>query len=189
MNEEVAKLNSRSLTHLFISLAKSRKKILDRERKKKYVMQSIDRIREISEKTTKRSAILEELQKIESKVSDLAEKQTSEDAMLRKLQEKYDVQPRQIVKSLGNFEEISHRLQDNVQKLKKIEAEEVPKIEIIREEKDKIHELKQIEGQLRIIELKYNKLKSKKQNLADLKRLKEMIDRYKKMITEMKSSK
>ena len=188
MNEQETKLSPKSLTHLFITLARSRRNILENDRKKADVMQHLEKIKQISERTTKRSLILEELQKIESKVSELAEKQTSDDSMLRRLQQKYEVEmPRQTVKSLHDFETVSFQLGENVQKLRKIQTEEEPKIEIIQEEKDRVNELKQIEGQLKIIEMKYNRLKKNKKYASDIRGMKAMIDRYKKMILEIKS--
>jgi len=188
--QQEIKLNPKSLTHLFKVLAASKKRISDKQRKKEEVMGSIEKIRQAAERTAKKPLIFEELQKIESKVGELAEKQVQEEFMLRKLQQKYGIEkPKPAVKSLEDFERISWRLGENVQKLKKIEEEEKPKVEVIREEKNRINEIKQIEGQLRIAEAKYNRLRKNRKYASDVKRLKELIDRYKKAIQEIKGSK
>ena len=120
----------------------------------------------------------------------LVEKHAEEQDMLRRLQQKHGIEkPKLFVKPLEDFERISWKLGENVQKLKKVEEEKPAKIEIIHEEKSKINELKQIESQLKIIEARYKKLKKTKQNAEDLRRLNNMIVKYKKTIEEIKSRK
>ncbi|MBW3022949.1 hypothetical protein KY308_02510 [Candidatus Woesearchaeota archaeon] len=188
MNQE--HLGPKSLKNILSALVRAQRKISDKKKTKAQLSSHIENIKEASMRTTKKSVILDELHQLELKVNDLVEKNTEEKEKLRKLQEKYGVEkPVQPVKTLDDFEKISWKLGDNVQKLKKIEKEEKPKIEIVKIDRSKQEQLREIEGQLKLLEARHAKLKkSKKYKASDLKRLEDMIKKYKKTVHEIKSS-
>ncbi|MEM4336523.1 MAG: hypothetical protein QXG86_00785 [Candidatus Woesearchaeota archaeon] len=187
------KLSSRSLTHLFITLSRVKRKINEKEKKRIEFLNSIERIKKFAEGTTKKSVIIEELKKLESKVDKLIEEHVEEQDLLMRLQKKYDIPKDLQVKPFQDFEKISWKLKDNVMKLKKVEEEnKIITGKIIENEQEvignKLKELEKLELELKNIENKYNKLKkSGKYGDEELKRLEGAIYNYKKIIGELKS--
>jgi len=180
------KISAQRLKHLIRHIALAEKKTMQKERSKAAITESIEKIRE----TVKHPEVMDELEKIEKKVSELVEMQAkarnANELMLQKLQQKIGFSmPAAEARPFSDFERISTKLSENAVKLNKIGETEEKIEKNVEEEKSGIQE---IESRLKILESRFNKLKSsKKAKKSDLERIKSMIERHKKAIKEIKS--
>ena len=170
---------------MFTHLAITQKRISQRQKSKSLISESIEKIRE----TVKKPEVIEELEKIERKVSELAEMQVrarnENELLLQRLQEKIGaVKPKPESRPFEDFERISSRLSENAIKLTRI-GEAETKIE--SEFKEEKSEIQKVEERLALLERKFNILRTSKQaKKSDLDRIKSLIEKHKKTIKEIK---
>jgi len=183
------KLSPQRLKHFFAHLAITQKRVSQR---RKITSELSERIGRIKEMTTgpKKSAVMEELEKLEKKVSEIVEMQMKtkqeSSSLMQKLQEKIEaIQPKPSARPFEDFEKISSRLAENVVKLSRIgEAEQKLEGEVAEEKID----IGKIEVQLKVLEQRFNELKKTKgAKKEDLQRIKNLIETHKKTIKEIKS--
>lgn len=183
------KISPERLKRFFTVLAITQKKISQKHSVKSDISERISKIKDLSAGAKQKSEVMGELERLERKVGEIVENQqksTSQNAeLMRKLQEKIEtVRPSPSAKPFADFERISTRLAENSVKLGKIgETEERIEKEIAGEKS----EINQIEQKLKLLEQKFNKLKSQKgTKKEDLVRLKNLIDSNKKILNEIK---
>ena len=182
------KISAAKLKNFFMHLAVTQKKLSQKQGIKSDISDRIEKIKELSSGARQKSAVMEELEKLEKKVSEIVEMQvkarTDNDAMLQKLQEKIGmIKPS--AKPFEDFERISSRLSENVLKLNKVGAIEQNIENEVREEKS---EIEMIEDRLKVLESKFREMKaSKKAKKSDLERVQALIEKHKRTIKEIKA--
>ncbi len=185
MMDSETKLSAQSLKHFLTTLAVTQKRIAQKQRAKSQISDQIQRIKDLSAGARQKSAVMEELENLEKKVGEMVEAQVVNSETMKKLQEKIQaINPAVSAKPFADFERISSRLSENVMKLGKIgETEERLEKEVAGERS----EILAIEQKLKLLEQKFNNLKSKKgTKKEDLARLRSMIDSNKKILAEIK---
>jgi len=189
------KLSPARLKHFFTHCSLAAARIAKEQKLKKEMADRVKRLRELSlmnasARGKEKSAIMEELARLEKRVGEIIDMQvkekTSREALVHKLEEKIlALQPKHSAKPLRDFERISARLAENVMKLNRI-GEAGKKIEkTVEEEKSG---LRHIELRLAALENEYKRLTKKKgTRKKELARVKSIIERHKKTIREIKS--
>lgn len=187
-------LSRQRLKYFFTHCAIHAKRISDKKKLKTEMSERITRLKDLSAvnaaKGKARSPVMHELEKLERRVSEIIDmeskaKKDRKDLIDRLNQKIYEIQPPVNVKPFSDFEKISAKLDANAIKLNKIgHAEE--KIE--KEIKQEKSEITDIENKLKLLEERYKKLsKLKGTKKEDLQRVKNLIDKHKKTVNEIKS--
>jgi len=180
------KLSPQRLKHFLVHLAVTQKRISEKRRLREDFSGRIQRIRELAG-VQKKSAVMEELEKLEKKVSEMIEvQQKSRNELMQKLEGKIEaIQPKPSAKPFEDFERISSKLSENVMKLGRIsEAEQKLEGEVAEEKID----IGKIEAQLKVLEQRFNGLKKAKgAKKEDLQRIRNLIETHKRTIKEIRS--
>jgi len=183
------KLSPQRLKHFITHIALTQKKLSEKQKVRLDISERIGKIKDLSAGARKKSEVMEELEKLEARIAEIVEMQTkakSENTeLMKKLQEKIEaIKPLPAAKPFEDFERISTRLSENVMKLGKI-SEVGEKIE--REFAGEKSEIGQIEQRLKMLEQKFNKLKSKKgTKKEDLLRIRNLIESNKGILAQFK---
>ncbi len=195
MEQAELKLSPKRLKHFFVHCSLSAKKLSEKQKLRSEFSGRLQKLKDMSLKTGpargKSPNVMSEIEKLEERIADLinihAREKVERDALMRKLDESIKaVQPRQDVKPFRDFERISSRLAENVNKLSKVgEAEK----RLEKEFKEEKGELENLEKHLNSLEKRYNELKKSRKNKKDLERIRLMIEKHKKTISSMKQKK